>query len=419
MQRYKIEGGYYLNGDVYIDGSKNASLPIICASIILRNKVKLLNVPDIDDVRILLNILRKYNIDVDFKDNILIIDSSKMKRENIINDDMKRFRASYYLLGSLINVLDEVKICKQGGCKLGDRPIDLHKYAFERLGYSLDDSEKFYYLRKGGNTKKKIKFKKVSMGATINAILASLSVTKDVRIYNASLEPEVMDLINFLNVCGFNVEVKKKYVLVKREESLKESVEYKIMYDRIEAGSYALIAALIGNRVRIHNFNKDNLSSLLDTFERMNVKYRVRNDVLIVYKSKKIKSIDLQTDKYPGFPTDLFQMLSILCVNADDISILKDNIYPTRFSQLEEISKVGVEVENKECKYFVYGNSSFNSGTFSGKDLRGTMALIMYALNCNGTSYVYGVEYINRGYSQMVNKLLELGACIEVENVEE
>ena len=419
MKRYKIEGGYYLSGDVHIGGSKNACLPIICASLICRKKVRLYNVPNISDVKLLLDILKEYGVYIKETNSYIEIDSSNMIVDNVLTSKTTEFRASYYLLGSLINVFDRVEVYKQGGCKIGDRPIDLHQYAFECLGYKLDILGEKYVVTKKGKCIKKINFEKVSMGATINAILASLSVNEKVKIKNISLEPEVFDVISFLNKCGYHIKVKNKTLIIDKNKDNIDNIEYEIMYDRIEAGSYAILSALIGNNVTIHNFESRYLKSLIDCFDMMNINYKLINDKLIVGKTKKVNNVHLETNPYPNFPTDLFQMISILCFLSDDISVLKDNIYPTRFSQLEEVSKYGMTVEKKKDFYHIYGNSSFVNGIFRGKDLRGTMSLIMYALYADGVSYVYGKEYIDRGYSNMVDKLINIGACIEVEEVEE
>lgn len=419
MKRYKINGGYYLSGDIFISGSKNASLPIICASIILRRKVELYNVPDISDVNTLLEILKDYNVEVTKEKDYLIIDSSNIKYIEKNNEKVKNFRASYYLLGSCINVFDSITLFKQGGCKLGERPVDLHSYAFSRLGLRLEETEDKYRLFKERKSKKKIKFKKVSMGATINAILASLSVNKKIVIQNVSLEPEVLDLIEFLNVCGYRIERYKNNVIVYAERALKEHIKYTIMYDRIEAGSYAILAGLVGNGIQIHNFKKEHLKSLLCEFDAMGIKYNFDDDVLYIPRNKMVNSVNIVADVYPKFPTDLMQMMTILSLKSGDVSTFKDNIYPTRYAQLSELSKYGVDVMFDRDELLILGNNHFDSGIFVGNDLRGTMSLILYALNCDGESYVYGVEYVERGYSDIVNKLINIGACIEVETIEE
>ena len=198
MKYYKINGGYYLSGDVYISGSKNSTLPIICASLIFRKKVCLYNVPNIKDVNVLLDILKNNGVDITFNDDYLIIDSSELDN-NVIKDCLcSKLRASYYLLGSLVNLFDSVEITKQGGCNIGDRPIDLHKSVFEQLGYEFIEDDIGYKVIKKNKSKRVVRFSKVSMGATINGILASLK-ERYVRFKNVSFEPEVDDLISFFN----------------------------------------------------------------------------------------------------------------------------------------------------------------------------------------------------------------------------
>ena len=413
MKYYKINGGYYLSGDVYVSGSKNSALPVICASLIFKKKVCLYNIPNIKDVTVLLDILRNNGVYISFDNDCLIIDSSSIK-SNIIKDCLcSKLRASYYLLGSLVNLFDCVEIAKQGGCNFGDRPIDIHKSVFEQLGYEFIEYEYGYKVAKINQTKRVIKFNKVSMGATINGILASLKENVMIRLKNVSFEPEIDDLIEFLNEVGYRIKRVGKDIVVYSTRNIVEDISYKIMFDRIEAGSYAILSSLVGSNVTIHNFVASHNVSLLNVLDKMNVKYKCTDNSISIYKSNDIKSINIDVDVYPKFPTDLIQMLSILMINTDDISYFKDNIYHNRYSQLLELIDHGVVIDVSDNNVAVYGNKTFNNGVFYGKDLRGTMALIMYALNSGGESRVYGIEYLERGYCNVFDKLLSLGACIE------
>lgn len=402
-----------MSGDVYIDGSKNSSLPIICASLMIGGKVKLYNIPSISDVEYLLEIIKLSGAIVNDTKNYIEIDSSTV--DNYIFDTSlcSNLRASYYLLGSMVNLFDEVIVKKQGGCNIGDRPIDIHEKVFSSLGYKLDVINGCYKVTKCGKCNSIIHFNHVSMGATINGILCACSKNEKIRLKNVSLEPEIDDLICFLNECGYFIERIGNDIVIHKKRNIKNNVSYVVMYDRIEAGSYALIASLVGNNVIIHNFVKSNNEKLLEVFDYLNVKYDYRDSCLLVSKSS-VNSIEVTTEPYPGFPTDLIQMLSILMINGDGVSSFRDTIYKHRYAQLLELIDVGVLTDVYDDSVVVYGNKAFNSGVFYGKDLRGTMSLIMYALKCDGESKVYGLEYLNRGYSNVIDKLLSLGACIEV-----
>ena len=414
MKYYKINGGYSLSGDVYIGGSKNSSLPIICASLIIKQKVRLYNVPKISDVYTLLEIIKLNGVLVYENDNYIEIDATNISSGIVDTFLCSKLRASYYLLGALINRFDNVSVRKQGGCNIGDRPIDIHRFVFEQLGYRFGDEDELYSLHKGGYCNGVIRFNNISMGATINGILAALSLNKDIRLENVSIEPEIDDLISFLNLCGYFVTRKDDVIAINKDRKKVDAINYKIMFDRIEAGSYAILSSLVGNNVRIHNFVSSNNTKLLEIFNEMGIDYSCENNILTISKSSNIKPINIVTGPYPEFATDLIQMLSVLMINGEGISSFKDTVYRNRYAQLLELVDYGIAMNVYDDEVFVYGNKVYNNGVFYGKDLRGTMALVMYALKSEGESLVYGIEYLERGYDSVVNKLLDIGACIEV-----
>ena len=412
---YKIEGNNVLTGTIHVSGSKNAALPIICAAILVKGEVILHNVPDISDIRDLLSILKYLNIYVEYNKGKLVINSSNIKNKKIPTKLTNKFRASYYLLGTLINLFDEVEIGKTGGCQIGKRPIDQHVLGFSSLGYNFVDNNCSYILKKGDNSNNEVSFKINSLGASINVVLSSLYRKEEIHFYNVSVEPEFIDFVEFLKVCGFVIDfdINNKSLIIE-PSSIKSQVSYHIMYDRMEAGSYAILGALVGKDLRIKNFDSYYLHFLLETFDKMDIKYSLENGNLLISAAKNIKAIDIEIDAFPNFTTDLQQILSILMIKANGISSIKDNLFPDRFSQLEEIGhkKVNYHITDR---IIIIGEKEFYPGYYIGKDLRGSMALLIYCLTANGTSYLDPKHHLERGYCSFYEKLVSVGACIEME----
>lgn len=413
---YKIEGGNVLTGTIPISGSKNAALPIICGAVVLKRKVILHNIPDISDVRDLLKILEYLNVFIEFKNGTLIIDASKIINKKVPYSFTSKFRASYYLLGSLINIFDSVEIGKAGGCKIGVRPIDQHILGFEKLGYLFLETEKSYLLSKKKVHGSHICFQKNSLGASINVVLSSLLIGEEVYFSNISTEPEFIDFIEFLKVCGFSIyfDIENK-TLILEPSLLKKNISYQVMFDRIEAGTYAILGAILGHELLIKNFDRYYLSFLLKTFQEMGVKYSLVGNDLLISKTDKIKYTDIEVDTFPSFATDLQQIISILMLKAEGLSSIKDNLFPSRFNQLEEIGhqKINYQITDR---ILIVGENQFHSGYYTGNDLRGSMALLIYCLGANGVSYL-SAPFLERGYDNFYEKLRAVGACIVKESI--
>ncbi len=408
---YKIEGGNALTGTISVNGSKNSSLPIICGAVVLKRKVILHNIPNISDVNDLLKILEYLNVFIEFKNGTLIIDASNIINKKIPSSFTKKFRASYYLLGSLINIFDSVEIGKAGGCKIGTRPIDQHILGFEKLGYLFLETEESYILSKKRVHGSHICFQKNSLGASINVLLSSLLVGEDVYLSNVSIEPEFIDFVEFLKVCGFGIDfdIENKYLVIE-PSLLRKNISYQVMFDRIEAGSYAILGAVLGNNLIIKNFDRFYLSFLLETFQKMEIKYSLVGNDLLISSSNRIKACDIEIDVFPSFATDLQQIMSILMLKAEGLSSIKDNLFPNRFNQLEEIGfpKINYQVTDR---ILIVGGKEFCSGYYTGTDLRGSMALLIYCLGAKGVSYL-DVPFLERGYDDFYEKLKSVGANI-------
>ena len=415
----KIKGGNILSGEVSVGGAKNSLVALIPAAIITKSIVKLENVKPIDDTYTLINILHKLNVSTIYDNkSCLYIDARKIKNVKLDIEDVKKMRASYYFMGALLSLYNNVSIVGPGGCNFGERPIDLHLFAFDCLGVSYKEEGGLYTFNKNKKSIKEFTFSKKSVGATINAILASCKVKGCVKINNCSLEPEVDDLINFLNKCGCKIVRKEASVIIEGVSKL-EGCNYRVMFDRIEAGTFMIIAGVMGSNIKIKNVDCKCLSSVIDVLRKIGVNIKDNKDNLIVSKGNNYTGIDVIVAPYPGFPTDLQQPLTVLLSICDGVSSIKETIYPARLSHVDSLNGMNASICIDGDVIKIKGKRSFVGKSVSGKDLRGGISLVVAALLARGESHIEGVKYIKRGYSDLVYKLRKLGANIAVERINE
>lgn len=413
MRKIIVEGGQLLQGDVFVQGSKNSSLGVIVASLLSKSKVIIKNVPKIQDVIDLIEIIKTINVKVESFKDFLIIDSTNIEYRSLTNELVKKFRASYYFMGLMLSLFNECEIYSPGGCNLGNRPIDMHLNTFNELGVDVECHNDIYRLKKTRDETNTIVFEKKSVGATINTLLFASSLQKEITILNISVEPEVMQVIEALRLMGVEVNVYKDTCIIKGRIK-KNGFMISIIPDRIEAGTYALIGAALAKEIRIHNIEIEHMSYLLDIFDLMNVKYKYTKNLLTIYKSNNINGINIKTEPYPGFPTDLQQPLTVLLTKANCDSVIKETIYKERNAHIKELNKMGANIEIEEDKYLIKGNRSLVGSELSGKDLRGGASLVFAALLAEGKSVIEGLRYIERGYFNIVDNLKMLGANIDV-----
>lgn len=412
MKKIIIQGGSKLNGDVFVAGSKNASLALIAASLLTKDKVIIQNVPKIQDVFELLEIIKTLNVKYDFVSSVLIIDSSKIEYRSLNIEAVKKLRASYYLMGIMLTLFNKCEICYPGGCDLGNRPIDMHLLSFKELGVSIRFEKGIYKLELLSPKNSTITFNKKSVGATINTLFLASSF-EQVKIKNISIEPEVMQVIEALTLMGVEILVEEENCVIKGRKN-KNGFMISVIPDRIEAGTYALIGAATSNELRIHNVKIDHLKSLLDVFDEINVKYSFIKNELVIYESKNIKGIEITTNPYPGFPTDLQQPLTALLTKASSDSVIEETIYKDRTAHIYELNNMGANIKINKGKYYIQGNKKLKGKMIIGKDLRGTASLILAALMSEGKSEILGLNYLERGYSNLINNLKEIGAKIDI-----
>ncbi|XMB67771.1 UDP-N-acetylglucosamine 1-carboxyvinyltransferase [Mycoplasmatota bacterium zrk1] len=406
MKSLKIIGGNHLSGDVIIDGAKNSALPIIAASLLCEESV-LSNIPNITDVLKMLDILKIIGCEYKIENKKVVINSSGLKSNVLDNSLISDIRGSYYLMGVLINIFDSLTINYPGGCKIGDRPINFHLDGFKQLGIEVKEEENQIQISKKEILGGKITLPKSSVGATINLIFASVKCKGVTVIENASIEPEVEDVISFLNLMGAKISWIDNKVVEIRGVTKLNNVEFKIKPDRIEAGTYAVIGALFGE-VRLFNVNIHDMRSTLNVLEELGCEISYNDNILKV-KRKELKKVDIVTNPYPGFPTDLQQPFTVVLTQVG--GSVTDNIFNNRFSNCLEINKMNGDIAISDDSIRIKP-TKLKGTKVKANNLRGGMSLVLAGLIAEGETTVENIEIIERGYPNFINKLLKLGAKI-------
>lgn len=410
MTKSTIYGGKELNGEISINASKNAALPILCASLLNKGKTKILNLPKIDDINQLLSIFSYLNINYSYKDTFQI-NPTNFEYKTLAISDVTKFRASYYLIGVFLYLFDKCEINTPGGCNLGNRPLNYHLEAFKKMGYKIEyDKETIKISREYMTRKITYKLEKPSVGATINIILAGLK--SGVTIINYAKEPEVIDTINFLNKMGCNIYYKDNLYVM--PSTINKNIAYSIIPDRIEALTYVIMALLCGN-IKINNINLLHIDSIIKLLIINGANIQIEKNALVVYKSK-ITPFNFETDYYPGIPTDIQPLLSVLFLYNKGNVFIKDDIFENRFSALYELQKLGAKCEINP-PYAKITNSVLIGGNVVAKDLRAAAALLVCALASKCVTTIENYEIINRGYAHIYDNLKNLGAKFENETV--
>lgn len=443
MCKYLVTGQKSLSGDVFISGAKNAVLPIMAASILNKGITILNNVPMLLDTFVSIDILRSLGstVDIDFSNNSLYINTKNIYKTQVKKDLAIKMRSSIIFMGSILSRFKEASISFPGGCNLGDRPIDFHIQAFEELGITINKSQEqdlIYASFNNINNNNIIRLPFASVGATQNIILASIfennyNKNNKVIIKNAAKEPEITDLILFLRLMGADITGENTSTIIINgvdqhvfDAKNKNSVlEYTIMPDRIEAGTFLCIGARNiynnknnKNKIKINNLNPLHLTSVIQILKSIGVKLEVFSDYILVEGCINIKPIELlETNPYPYFPTDLQPQFTTLLATACGDSIIKENIFTARNKHIKELNKMGTNIlENSKNNVFYIkniNNNNLKATNLFAHDLRGGASLIQAALIANGTSSINNASYIMRGYEKIEDKLTLIGADIK------
>lgn len=412
MEKLKIAGGYPLKGTVRISGAKNSAVALIPATILADTPVTIEGLPEISDVELLKGLLEEIGGTVQFANNEMTVDPSAMISMPLPNGKVKKLRASYYLMGAMLGRFKKAVIGLPGGCHLGPRPIDQHIKGFEALGASVTNEQGAIYLRADELKGARIYLDVVSVGATINIMLAAVRAKGRTIIENAAKEPEIIDVATLLTNMGARIKGAGTDVI--RIDGVDElhGCRHTIIPDRIEAGTYLILGAAVGEGILIDNIIPQHLESLIAKLREMGVPIEARDDQLFVGKADRFKAVDIKTLVYPGFPTDLQQPFTSLLTRADGTSVVTDTIYGARFKHIDELRRMNANIKVEGRSAIISGPVKLQGAKVKASDLRAGAALVIAGLIAEGITEITGVEHIDRGYSHLVEKLEGLGATI-------
>ncbi|MFS1132046.1 UDP-N-acetylglucosamine 1-carboxyvinyltransferase [Enterococcus hirae] len=421
MKKIIIEGNRPLTGEVTISGAKNSAVALIPAAILADSPVILEGVPDIQDVHSLIEILEIMGAKIHFSQNILEIDPRGIVSVPMSSGKINSLRASYYFMGALLGKFGEAVVGLPGGCYLGPRPIDLHVKGFEALGASVNNEHGAMYLRtdQQGLQGNRIFMDVVSVGATINVMLAAIKAKGQTVIENAAREPEIIDVATLLNNMGAKVRGAGTDVIRIEGVDKLHGCRHFMIPDRIEAGTYLALAAAAGNGVKIKNVIYEHLESFIAKLQEMGVNMTIREDEIEVFPSKELKAVNVMTYPYPGFATDLQQPLTPLLLMTKGTAEITDTIYAKRVNHVPELARMGADISVEGNLIITNGPNKLHGTEVVASDLRAGACLVIAGLMAEGTTTIYNVEYILRGYDHIIEKLTALGAEIQmVEEVE-
>ena len=409
----RINGGHKLTGEVVVSSSKNATVALLPAVVLASEVVKIFGVPDIDDVDSLVNLLKTLNIDVNIVGDSFTIDPTSIKNAPLVDDNVTKLRASYYFMGALLGRYKHVKIKKPGGCNLGPRPIDLHLKGFEALGAKVVEKDGIIEIDADELIGDEIYLDFASVGATINIMLAASLAKGRTIIQNAAKEPEIIDLSSMLNKMGAKIRgAGTSEITIDGVSRLKGCI-HDVIPDRIEAGTYIIIASAIGENVVVKNVIPQHIDALLSKLEEIGIEFETNVDSVRIIKRNELKPVDVHTQTFPGFATDLQQPLTALLTMINGTSHIYENIYSERFKQCDELNKMGANIEKGKSCSIIYGATPLKGCEVTATDLRCGACLVVAGLIADGTTIINDAYHIFRGYDSIITKLKALGADID------
>lgn len=419
MEKLRIVGGTRLNGTIRVSGAKNSAVALIPATILADSPVTIGGVPNISDVRMLGDLLEEIGGNVIYNGQDMIVDPSRMVDMPMPNGKVKKLRASYYLMGAMLGRFKKAVIGLPGGCYLGPRPIDQHIKGFEALGAEVTNEQGAIYLRTKELRGARIYLDVVSVGATINIMLAAVRAKGRTVIENAAKEPEIIDVATLLTSMGARIKGAGTDVIrIDGVDSL-HGCNHTIIPDRIEAGTYMILAAAIGHRIVIENVIPQHLESVTAKLREMGVHIETDDDQIVVTSVASLKTVDVKTLVYPGFATDLQQPFTVLLTKASGTGVVTDTIYGARFKHIDELRRMNAKVKVEGRSAIVTGPVDLQGAKVKASDLRAGAALVIAGLMAEGMTEVTGLEHIDRGYEDLVDKLRGLGAHIWREQMSE
>ena len=416
MDKFVIHGGKELNGSINVSGAKNACLPLMAASILVKGKNVIRNVPNLRDTRTMAKLLRIIGADVVFENGVMEIDATKADNPEAPYELVKTMRASFYALGPLTARFGKARISLPGGCAWGPRPVDLHLKGIEKLGGNVTLEEGYINIETDGLKGALLHLDISSVGATGNLLMASVLAEGETVIENAAREPEIVCLIDFLNKMGADIKGRETNVLRINGVSELRPVEFEVIPDRIEAGTYLLTAAAVGGDVLIDGLDPNHLTAVTDKMTEAGVNLEVNEKSIRITSGGRLKATDVRTDIYPGYPTDMQAQWIALMATAKGKSVVTDTVYEDRFTHVAELVRLGIDVKLKGNSAVVNGVEKLKGAPIMSTDIRASASMVIAGLMAEGRTELHRVYHLDRGYEDMENKLRGIGADIKREN---
>ncbi len=416
MQKLLIKGKKELFGKINISGSKNATLPILAATI-LADKVTLMNIPLVKDIFTMIDLLKFIGLKINIsknKNRIEVVNSKNKIKTLAPYKLMKTMRAGVLVLGPLLAKNKKAKISLPGGCAIGTRPVNLHLFALKKLGAKIRIKNGYIFAEaKNGLKGTNITFPSISVGATENAVLAAFNAKGKTLLKNCAIEPEVKDLVKFLNTLGGNIKIIGRKILIIGCSKIKTNIKYEVIFDRIELGTYIIAAALIGKKILFNKIDPRIIKCEINILKKMGVNFKIQKSSIEVDKSNNIKKVNLMTRPYPGFPTDLQAQLMVLMTRAKGTSKIKESIFENRFMHVPELKRMGANIEIKDKIAFVKGPTKLTGAEVMATDLRASVSLVLAGLVADNRTIINRIYHLDRGYESLEKKLRHCKAKIK------
>ena len=414
MQKLEVFGANKLKGQISISGSKNASLPILAATLLSDKKIYLRNLPKVKDIETMIHLLQSLGSKTKFNKNFLMIDNSTQNKKFASYSLVKTMRAGILVLGPLLAKFGNAKVSLPGGCAIGTRPIDIHLKALSKLGVKYKIIQGYVHaVAPKGLIGAKIRFSKISVGATENLIIAASLAKGTTILSNCAIEPEINDLVNFLINMGCDIKwISKRKIKINGVKKTNKT-NYSVMFDRIEAGTYLVAAAITEGNLKIKDITPSVIQTEIKILKKIGAKITTKKKEVHIIGNKHIKNMNIKTAPYPGFPTDLQAQIMVLLCKANKKSLIEEDIFENRFMHVAELNRMGAQIITKGNKATVKGNINFEAAELMATDLRASVSLILAALTAKGKSVINRIYHLDRGYENIEKKLKKVGAKIK------
>ncbi|EOH9590872.1 UDP-N-acetylglucosamine 1-carboxyvinyltransferase [Campylobacter jejuni] len=413
MTYLEIEGTNHLSGNVTISGAKNAALPLIVSSILAKNEVKINNVPNVADIKTLISLLENLGAKVNFQNNSAFLNTNTLNQTIAKYDIVRKMRASILTLGPLLARFGHCEVSLPGGCAIGQRPIDLHLLALEKMGANIQIKQG--YVVASGNLKgNEILFDKITVTGSENIIMAAALAKGKTKLLNVAKEPEVVQLCEVLKDAGLEIKGigTDELEIYGSDGELLEFKEFSVIPDRIEAGTYLCAGAITNSKITLDKVNATHLSAVLAKLHQMGFETLIADDSITLLPAKEIKPVEIMTSEYPGFPTDMQAQFMALALKANGTSIIDERLFENRFMHVSELLRMGADIKLNGHIATIVGGKELNAADVMATDLRASSALILAALAAKGTSKVHRIYHLDRGYENLEEKFKGLGAKI-------